>query len=57
MDKEQGWLSHPLLSDRLLRDAAAFDQAATIRKYVETVLAAAGYSSEISLDWIAAWTT
>jgi hypothetical protein len=43
--------------DRLLGDGAAFDQGATIRKYVETVRAATGHSSEIAPEKIAAWTS
>jgi regulator of protease activity HflC (stomatin/prohibitin superfamily) len=41
--------------DRLLRDAAAFNQAATIRNYVETVRVVMVNSPEIPPEKIEAW--
>lgn len=41
--------------DRLLRDAAAFDQAATIRKYVETVRTMTAHSQEFPREKLEAW--
>lgn len=40
---------------RDLRDATAFDQAATIRKYVETIRAITVNSPEIPPEKIEAW--
>ena len=43
--------------DRLLKDAAAFQQAAAIRKYVEAIQFAHGCSSVSVADDLERWTT
>ena len=42
--------------DRLLRDAAAFQQAGEIRKYVEAVRSGEARNRSLSMDQIERWT-